>query len=399
MDYLGVDISKRSSVVAHYKDEKFQEEFTIQNNKNGYNYLLKYLNDLDHPQIIFESTGIYSRAMVRFCRVNQINYIEMNPLEAKFRTSSLRSWKTDQADAHKLAHLAPTLKQTDSLPTHESIFFELRERARFHLEIENEQNRLKFEIVELLHQTFPGLEKLFSSRYSIIALNIAEIFTHPEMVIDLDKDILIKHIFNSTDKGLSMDKAKKYAHQLVNIASESYPNVDRHSFLVEKVRLLIQQLKLSIQRLKQLDDSMIQLAQQLDCFESIHSIPGIGKLSAAMIIGEIGDITRFKSNKQLNAFVGIDIKRYQSGGTHSRDTINKRGNKKARRLLFWVVMNIIRGQHHYDNHVVDYYYKLRKQPNEKSHKTAVIACINRLLKTIHYLIMNQKLYDYQMSPH
>ncbi|MGK9289650.1 IS110 family transposase [Staphylococcus warneri] len=392
-------MSKRNSVVAHYKDEKFQKEFTIQNNKNGYNYLLKYLNDLNHPKIIFESTGIYSRAMVRFCRVNQINYIEMNPLEAKFRTSSLRSWKTDQADAHKLAHLAPTLKQTDSLPTHESIFFELRERARFHLEIESEQNHFKFEIVELLHQTFPGLEKLFSSRYSIIALNIAEIFTHPDLVIDLDKDILITHIFNSTDKGLSIYKAEKYAQQLINIASESYPNVDRHSFLVEKVRLLIQQLKQSIQRLKQLDDAMIQLAKQLDCFEKIYSIPGIGELSAAMIIGEIGDITRFRSHKQLNAFVGIDIKRYQSGGTSSRDTINKRGNKKARRLLFWVVMNIIRGQHHYDNHVVDYYYKLRKQPNEKSHKTAVIACINRLLKTIHYLIMNQKLYDYQMSPH
>ncbi len=73
--------------------------------------------------------------------------------------------------------------------------------------------------------------------------------------------------------------------------------------------------------------------------------------------------------------------------------------KKARKLLFWVIMNIIRGQHHYDNHVVDYYYKLRKQPNEKPHKTAIIACINRLLKTIHYLVMNHKLYDYQMSPH
>ncbi|RIO86461.1 IS110 family transposase [Staphylococcus haemolyticus] len=392
-------MSKRNSVIAHYKDEEFQKEFTIQNNKNGYNHLLKYLIDLDHPKIIFESTGVYSRAMTRFCRVNQIDYIEMNPLEAKFRTSSLRSWKTDHADAHKLAHLAPTLKQKDSSPTQDSIFFELRERARFHLEIENNQNRLKNEIIELLHQTFPGLEKLFSSRYSIIALNIAEIFTHPDMVIDLDEDTLITHIFDSTDKGLSKNKAKNYADQLINIASESYPNVDRHSFLVEKVRLLIQQLKSSIQRLKLLDEAMIQLAQQLDCFESIHSIPGIGKLSAAMIIGEIGDITRFKSNKQLNAFVGIDIKRYQSGGTHSRDTINKRGNKKARRLLFWVVMNIIRGQHHYDNHIVDYYYKLRKQPNEKSHKTAVIACINRLLKTIHFLVTNQKMYDYQMAPH
>ena len=88
------------------------------------------------------------------------------------------------------------------------------------------------------------------------------------------------------------------------IAQESYPNVDRHSFLVEKLRLLIQ-LKQSIHHLKQLDDAMIQLAQQLDYFENIHSIPGIGKLSTAMIIGEIGDIKRFKSNKQLNAFVAL----------------------------------------------------------------------------------------------
>ena len=71
-------------MIAHYIDEKFQKEFTIQNNKNGYNYLLNYLNRVNQPKLIFESTGIYSRAMVRFCRVNQINYIELNPLEAKF---------------------------------------------------------------------------------------------------------------------------------------------------------------------------------------------------------------------------------------------------------------------------------------------------------------------------
>ncbi|KAB2206392.1 IS110 family transposase, partial [Staphylococcus epidermidis] len=85
-------------------------------------------------------------------------------------------------------------------------------------------------------------------------------------VLDIDKEVLITHIFNSTDKGMSMDKATKYALQLRVIAQESYP-----------------------------------IAQQLDYFENIHSIPGIGKLSTAMIIGEIGDIKRFKSNKQLNA--------------------------------------------------------------------------------------------------
>ncbi|MDE9992604.1 IS110 family transposase, partial [Staphylococcus pseudintermedius] len=55
----------------------------------------------------------------------------------------------------------------------EEIYFELRERARFHLEMEINQNCLKVELVETLHQTFPGLEKLFTNRYSKIALSIA----------------------------------------------------------------------------------------------------------------------------------------------------------------------------------------------------------------------------------
>lgn len=59
MDYLGIDISKRTSVIAHYFEDKFQKEFTIQNNKNGYNQLLKYLKKLNQPQLIFESTGVY----------------------------------------------------------------------------------------------------------------------------------------------------------------------------------------------------------------------------------------------------------------------------------------------------------------------------------------------------
>ena len=233
----------------------------------------------------------------------------------------------------------------------------------------------------------------------MIALNIAEIYSHPSFVQQQDIDTLISNIFNSTEKGLSTRKAENYADKLSKIAHESYPSVKSSSFLVRKLQLLIRQLKDSIEQLSQLDKEMINLAQELKCYEIIQSIPGIGELTAAMLIGELGDITYFKTNKQLNAYVGIDIKRYQSGNTHYKDTINKRGNKKARQLLFWIVMNIIRGQRNYDNHVVDYYYKLRKQPNEKSHKTAVIACINRLLKTIHYLIMNQKLYDYQMSPH
>ena len=91
---------------------------------------------------------------------------------------------------------------------------------------------------------------------------------------------------------------------------------------------------------------MIQLAQQLDYFENIHSIPGIGKLSTAMIIGE-SDLNQINNSMLLLALISNDINHH----THCRDTINKRGKKREN----FYFMNIIRGQHHYDNHVVDYY--------------------------------------------
>ncbi|NTQ68244.1 IS110 family transposase, partial [Enterococcus faecium] len=75
-----------------------------------------------------------------------------------------------------------------------------------------------------------------------------------------------------------------------------------------------------------------------------QTFPGIGALTAALLLGELGDITRFETHKQLNAFVGIDIRRYQSGKYTGQDRINKRGNPKARKIIFFTIRNMIRQQ-------------------------------------------------------
>ncbi|WMZ43018.1 transposase [Staphylococcus pseudintermedius] len=97
--------------------------------------------------------------------------------------------------------------------------------------------------------------------------------------------------------------------------------------------------------MKEFDQEMIDLAKNTTEFENIISIPGIGELTAALLIGELGNIREFKTNKQLNAFVGIDIKRYQSGTSKSRDTINKRGNKPQQKALIAtdIAVNIPKG--------------------------------------------------------
>lgn len=60
---------------------------------------------------------------------------------------------------------------------------------------------------------------------------------------------------------------------------------------------------------------MVHIAGQRAEYNIILSLPGVGPNTAIRLMAEIGDITRFTSNKQLNAFAGIDIRRFQSGKT------------------------------------------------------------------------------------
>ena len=47
------------------------------------------------------------------------------------------------------------------------------------------------------------------------------------------------------------------------------------------------------------------------------------------------------------------------------------------------------------NTIVGYYDKLKKQPNGKLHKVAMIASMNKFLKVAFHLIQNGLLYQYE----
>lgn len=55
---------------------------------------------------------------------------------------------------------------------------------------------------------------------------------------------------------------------------------------------------------------------------------------------------------------------------------------------------MIRQQKSAPNHIVDNYYKLKKQPVSKKDKVATVACMNKLLKCMHSMVRNHTKYDY-----
>lgn len=138
----------------------------------------------------------------------------------------------------------------------------------------------------------------------------------------------------------------------------------------------------------QLNELEIQITTML--FEEnqvITTIPGIGNILGAIIISEIGDISRFDSASKLVAFAGLDVSVKQSGEfTGTKNKISKRGSPYLRRAIWSAASRAV----FCDPVLSDYYQSLRARG--KHHLTAVGAVARKLCNIIFAVLRDNKPY-------
>jgi len=67
----------------------------------------------------------------------------------------------------------------------------------------------------------------------------------------------------------------------------------------------------------------------------LESVPGLGEATIPTLLGHLGGPTRFSSTKQAVAYVGVDVRHYESGSSvRGRPRMSKRGNARLRRALY-----------------------------------------------------------------
>ena len=396
MIVVALDVSMKKSYAVIYERNTCLWEGTVTHTQSGFSALLNEISGLPQaPEVVFEATGVYSRPVETFCQKNGLSYTLLNPLQAKkqLEEDTLRSWKTDKQDAHKLAQTHAGKRRTPKV-VQEVVYQDIRDLSRFYQEVEEEIKRTRMHLHNCLQLVFPELEQFFSTRINLYALTLISLFPHPDRVLRSTPTKIKNLLLKSTRKNISESRARKKAEELIALAQDAYPAVAEDSVHCQKTSYYAERLQDLLLQKEELKSQLIEMAKELPEHSLYITIPGIGELSSALLIGELGDIRRFETSNQLNAFVGIDIRRYQSGNYIGKDHINKRGNPKGRKILFFSVRNMIRQQKAAPNHVVDYYYKLKKQPIPKKDKVAVVACMNKLLKCMHSMVRNHTKYDY-----
>jgi transposase len=69
-------------------------------------------------------------------------------------------------------------------------------------------------------------------------------------------------------------------------------------------------------------------------YEALQTIPGVGRVLAAVFVAEIGDISRFERPEQLCSWAGMTPRHHESDTTVRRGRITKQGS----RLVRWAAM-------------------------------------------------------------
>ena len=393
---FGIDVSKASSEVAILVNGEKVHGYTMPNDAIGFNRLQGDLKMVQSPEIVFEATGVYSCRLQAFLENNDYAYTRLNPLEAKKQLDSLRVSKTDKIDAEKLAQSQFILNRKPTYVQKE-VYQNLRALSRFYQNLTEDIVRAKNRLHKVLQVTFPELENLLSTptgqQYWILVMA----FPCKDLVLELGQEAVSSTIRQSTSKRMSDKRVAYLTDRLTELAKQSYCAVKKSSPVIEEVRYYAQELLKLTERRQVVLDEMVRLAQPLPEYDILLSIPGIAETTATSIIGELGDIRRFQSANQINAFIGIDLRHYESGNFLAKEHITKRGNPYARKILFKCIHNIASASHTNPCHIADFYEKRKRQSQVTSTKPHTIASMHRLIRTIHYLITHNKLYDYSST--
>ncbi|QHE52836.1 IS110 family transposase [Pontibacillus sp. HMF3514] len=385
---IGLDVSKGESEVQAFLDKRkpYKKSFSVLHNNKGLETLLHFMSEIEEetgvrPTVIFESTGHYHTSIVQFLEENNYLYIMVNPLLSyQAKKSSLRKVKTDAVDAFNLCELFYK-EELEPYKQRGIQLLDLRNLTRQHETVTGIYVQTKLQFHSILDQVFPEYRGVFGDLYSKVSLKTLLEFSTSEAILKVGIDQLTDKIACECITR-SEHWARDRAQKLIEAAQRNPFKSTLYQSHLFSLQMYIQMLLQYQEHLSELDDQIDALAEELEEYKIIQSIPGIGGKIAATIVSEIGEIERFSHPKKLVAFSGIDPSVHSSGKfTATINRISKRGSSQLRHALYMAALCGIRSSR---NKKLKEFYD-RKREEGKPFKVAMIACTNKLIHWIYIM--------------
>ena len=373
---VGIDVGSETHYARAFNWRNYEyskKPFAFSNDETGFAAFKKWMNDIAEKhgmEVIIpgmEPTGHYWLNLGAYLQEQGMKPVHVNPHHVK-KSKELddnNPSKNDRKDPKTIAGLVNEGRFSyPYIPT--GIYAEIREVASSRDRIMKELNVASNRIQRWLKIYFPEYLTVYKKFDTTTGMMILEEAPLPAMVPALGVDNIVKiwREHKVRGKGASFNRAKT----LVDAAHDSVGKSGGQGAVME-IQMLLEDYKVKKQQLEMVTSVMEELTMQIPNADKMLSVNGIGLVTVAGFISEVGDISRFKNPKQIQKYAGFELVENSSGKHKGRTTISKRGRK----IIYQVVLPLIRINQEFGS-IYDYYRKRIKNPLKGRQAMIAVGC-------------------------
>ena len=190
----------------------------------------------------------------------------------------------------------------------------------------------------------------------------------------------------------------KRAEKLVAYANQSIGLTTGLQAARLELKALLEQYDLYAKQMEEVMKKVEELVSQIPGTQEMLTIPGLGFVTLAGFLAEVGDLNGYQHGQQIIRLAGLNLKENSSGKHKGQSTISKRGRKRLRALLFRCVLPMVAKNNEFK--ALHQYYTTRNQ-NPLKKKQSIIALCGKLIRVLHTLGTRKVVYNANdvLGPH
>ena len=344
-------------------------------------------NGLEEAMVGFEPTGHYWFNLGQFLSGKNIKFVMVNPLHVN-KTKELDDnspSKNDCKDPRVIANLVREGRYFFTyMPT--GVFAELRNASNRRFVLTEELIRTKNRLQKWIAVYFPEYKGIYTHIDAKGGMLVLKTAPTPEEIIKLGVDGVIQIWKEAKLRG----NGHKKAMLRVNAASQSIGLTEGLEEARMEIQDLIEDYELQMKRLEKVNSLIENLCKQIKYVDKLLEIKGIGIITVAGFIAEVGDITRFDNAKELQKLAGLELVADSSGKHNGKTRISKRGRKRLRYLLVQAAVSVI-GKNDEFRQIHEYYTTRKNNPLKKMQSLIAVAC--KLIRVFYVILTKGRSYD------
>lgn len=390
MLYVGIDVASEDHVFAVVDEHErvLVKPTSFREEEAGYRKLVEALGEPSITLVAMEATGHYWKNLFAALSAQGYSVALLNALATRrYAQAQLERTKTDAVDALNIACM---IARQNPRPTRlpDAVTEELRELVRLRSRTTQQLGDRVRDLHRLVDLGFPEFTKHVKQLDSSLATTVLRQYPTARAFAELTPKKLAKVTYGEQHHKVGLELATA----LVEGARHSVGAHHGEAYRVQ-VRYATQDIDTLRDRLGEIDQQINSKLDDHEIGQLLTTIDGIGNLTAARLVAELGDPAHFDDAKALCAFVGVVPGLKLSGkrrGGHA--AISPIGHAQLRAALWMPTLVAVRVnpwlRKHYERFLA----------NGKPRKVALVACMHKLLLAVYSVAKNRRPFTPNLEP-